>query len=57
MFFTGYSRAADQVLDEQRTKSTAGDTAMIDNLHFVKELGPAQPGRARAGRRARASPP
>jgi D-glycero-alpha-D-manno-heptose-7-phosphate kinase len=39
MFFTGYSRAADQVLEEQRSKSTAGDTAMIDNLHFVKELG------------------
>ena len=39
MFFTGYSRAADQVLEEQRTKSTAGDAAMIDNLHFVKELG------------------
>jgi D-glycero-alpha-D-manno-heptose-7-phosphate kinase len=39
MFFTGYSRAADQVLEEQRTKSTAGDSAMIDNLHYVKELG------------------
>jgi D-glycero-alpha-D-manno-heptose-7-phosphate kinase len=39
MFFTGYSRAADQVLEEQRSKSTAGDPAMIDNLHFVKELG------------------
>jgi D-glycero-alpha-D-manno-heptose-7-phosphate kinase len=39
MFFTGYSRAADQVLEEQRSRSTAGDTTMIDNLHFVKELG------------------
>jgi D-glycero-alpha-D-manno-heptose-7-phosphate kinase len=39
MFFTGYSRAADQVLEEQRSKSTAGDSAMIDNLHYVKELG------------------
>ena len=39
MFFTGYSRAADKVLEEQRTKSTAGDSAMIDNLHFVKDLG------------------
>jgi D-glycero-alpha-D-manno-heptose-7-phosphate kinase len=39
MFFTGYSRAADKVLEEQRAKSTAGDTAMIDNLHYVKELG------------------
>jgi D-glycero-alpha-D-manno-heptose-7-phosphate kinase len=39
MFFTGYSRAADKVLAEQRAKSTAGDSAMIDNLHYVKELG------------------
>jgi len=39
MFFTGYSRGADQVLAEQRSKSTAGDASMIDNLHYVKELG------------------
>jgi len=39
MFFTGYSRGADQVLEEQRSRSTAGDAAMIDNLHYVKELG------------------
>ena len=39
MFFTGYSRGADQVLEEQRTRSTAGDSSMIDNLHYVKELG------------------
>jgi D-glycero-alpha-D-manno-heptose-7-phosphate kinase len=39
MFFTGYSRAADEVLAEQVTKSKGGDQSMIDNLHFVKELG------------------
>ena len=39
MFFTGYSRDADQVLEEQRSRSDRGDPAMIDNLHFVKELG------------------
>lgn len=39
MFFTGYSRDADQVLAEQRTKSLDGDQSMIDNLHYVKELG------------------
>lgn len=39
MFFTGYSRAADKVLEEQRSKSTTGDQSMIDNLHFVKEVG------------------
>jgi D-glycero-alpha-D-manno-heptose-7-phosphate kinase len=39
MFFTGYSRDADRVLLEQKTRSEAGDTQMIDNLHFVRELG------------------
>ena len=39
MFFTGYSRAADRVLAEQKTRSESGDAQMIDNLHFVKELG------------------
>jgi D-glycero-alpha-D-manno-heptose-7-phosphate kinase len=39
MFFTGYSRDADRVLVEQKTRSEGGDMQMIDNLHFVKELG------------------
>jgi D-glycero-alpha-D-manno-heptose-7-phosphate kinase len=39
MFFTGYSRCADRVLAEQKTRSEGGDAQMIDNLHFVKELG------------------
>jgi D-glycero-alpha-D-manno-heptose-7-phosphate kinase len=39
MFFTGYSRDADRVLQEQVTKSEGGDPAMIDNLHHVKNLG------------------
>jgi D-glycero-alpha-D-manno-heptose-7-phosphate kinase len=39
MFFTGYSRAADRVLAQQRDASAAGDPAMLDNLHYVKELG------------------
>ncbi len=39
MFFTGYSRDADRVLTEQKTLSEAGDAQMIDNLHFVKDLG------------------
>ena len=39
MFFTHYSRPADKVLDEQRTKSEAGDRDMVDSLHFVKENG------------------
>ena len=32
MFFTGYSRAADEVLADQQQRSLAGDAAMLDNL-------------------------
>ena len=39
MFFTGYSRNAGTVLEEQKAKSQGGDSEMIDNLHYVKELG------------------
>jgi D-glycero-alpha-D-manno-heptose-7-phosphate kinase len=39
MFFTGYSRDANQVLQEQKTRSEEGDHAMVDNLHVVKQLG------------------
>ena len=39
MFFTGYSRQASQVLEDQRKRSTEGDQEMIDNLLFVKETG------------------
>jgi D-glycero-alpha-D-manno-heptose-7-phosphate kinase len=39
MFFTGYSRDADQVLTEQVARSNSGDVEMIDNLHHVKDLG------------------
>jgi len=39
LFFTGYSRAAAEILGDQKQKSEAGDAAMIDNLHFIKDLG------------------
>ncbi len=39
LFFTGYSRSASDVLKEQDDKSRNKDSAMIDNLHFIKELG------------------
>ena len=41
LFFTGYSRDADRVLEEQRTRSEQGDDEMIANLHRVKDLGKA----------------
>ena len=39
LFFTGFSRSASAVLKEQDDKSKTNDPEMIDNLHFVKELG------------------
>lgn len=39
LFFTGYSRAASNILKEQDSKSKQRDQSMVDNLHFVKELG------------------
>ena len=39
LFFTGYARSASKILQEQDTRSKAADPAMVDNLHFVKELG------------------
>jgi D-glycero-alpha-D-manno-heptose-7-phosphate kinase len=39
LFFTGYSRSASKVLKEQDDKSKNNDASMIDNLHFVKDLG------------------
>ncbi len=39
MFFTGYSREARQVLEEQKSRSEEGDAEMIANLHYVKVLG------------------
>jgi D-glycero-alpha-D-manno-heptose-7-phosphate kinase len=39
LFFSGYSRSASKVLKEQDDKSKNNDSIMIDNLHFVKDLG------------------
>ncbi|MGA2241485.1 MAG: galactokinase [Verrucomicrobiota bacterium] len=39
LFFTGYSRSASAILKEQDQKSKQDDAAMIENLHFVKDLG------------------
>lgn len=39
LFFTGYSRAASDILREQDVKSKQSDREMIANLHVMKELG------------------
>lgn len=39
LFFTGYARSASKILQEQDDKSKQADKAMMENLHFVKDLG------------------
>src|SRR6516225_8575076 len=39
LFFTGYSRSASSILKEQDDRSKKCERGMVDNLHFVKELG------------------
>jgi D-glycero-alpha-D-manno-heptose-7-phosphate kinase len=39
LFFTGYSRSASSILQEQDQLSKSGDAGMIRNLHYIKELG------------------
>jgi D-glycero-alpha-D-manno-heptose-7-phosphate kinase len=39
LFFTGYSRSASAILKEQDQKSKTADPTMLENLHFIKDLG------------------
>jgi len=39
LFFTGYTRSASQILADQDRRTRSMDQSMIDNLHFVKDLG------------------
>jgi len=39
LFFTGYSRSASSILEEQHKKSSQDDEEMTQNLHFIKDLG------------------
>jgi D-glycero-alpha-D-manno-heptose-7-phosphate kinase len=39
LFFTGYSRSASSILKDQDSRTKQNDQAMIDNLHYVKDLG------------------
>ena len=39
LFFTGISRSASSILSDQDLKSKAHNSAMLENLHFTKELG------------------
>ncbi len=39
LFFTGFTRSASEILKEQDVKTREADGAMVENLHFIKELG------------------
>lgn len=39
IFFTGYARSASEILRDQDTRTKKNDTGMIDNLHYVKDIG------------------
>lgn len=39
LFFTGYSRSASSILKDQHLRTKVSDKEMLDNLHYVKELG------------------
>lgn len=39
LFFTGFSRSAGGILKDQKTRSQQNDLEMLNNLHYVKDLG------------------
>jgi D-glycero-alpha-D-manno-heptose-7-phosphate kinase len=39
LFFTGFSRSASDILADQDKRTKQSDTSMVDNLHYVKQLG------------------
>ncbi len=39
LFFTGFSRSAGDILKDQDTRTQKADPEMVQNLHYVKELG------------------
>jgi D-glycero-alpha-D-manno-heptose-7-phosphate kinase len=50
LFFTGYVRSAGKVLSDQDKRSRDGDAEMVDNLHYVKDLGLRSAAAMREGR-------
>jgi D-glycero-alpha-D-manno-heptose-7-phosphate kinase len=39
LFFTGFTRSASAILQDQDSRSKQKDREMLDNLHYVKQLG------------------
>ena len=52
LFFTGFSRSASNILQDQNTKTKDSNADMLKNLHYVKELGLRSRSALEAGRNA-----
>ena len=39
LFFTGYSRSASEILKDQKNRTQHNENEMLNNLHYVKDLG------------------
>jgi D-glycero-alpha-D-manno-heptose-7-phosphate kinase len=39
LFFTGFARSAGSILKDQKERTEQSDATMLENLHYVKELG------------------
>src|ERR1700688_262097 len=39
LFFTGFSRSASAILEDQQARCRSQDEAMLRNLHYVKDMG------------------
>ena len=39
LFFTGFTRSASQILQDQDTRSRQGEAEILENLHFIKQIG------------------
>src|SRR3954470_18158492 len=50
LFFTGYSRSASEILKDQNTRSLQSERAMLESLHFTKQLGQQSLAALEAGR-------
>lgn len=50
LFFTGFARSAGTILQDQDSRTAAGDAQMLENLHYVKELGHRSRAALEAGR-------
>jgi D-glycero-alpha-D-manno-heptose-7-phosphate kinase len=52
LFFTGFSRSASDILKDQDQRTRQADAGMVENLHYVKELGRRSRGALEGGRPA-----